>query len=71
MTKIISSWAPVNENDTSRYVAFVCDQIKCSADQEILYDDKPTMCALVQAMAQLECGVVIPLADIEKAYDIA
>ena len=49
----------------------MCGQIKCSADQEIHYGDKPTMCALVQAMAQVECGVVIPSADIEKAYDIA
>lgn len=71
VAKIITSWAPANENDTSRYVAFVCEQVKCSADQEILFDDKPTMCALVQAMAQVESGIVLPLADIEKAYDIA
>ena len=70
VAKIITSWAPANENDTSKYVAFVCDHMKCTADQEIFYDDKPTMCALVQAMAQYECGVVIPLADIGKAYDI-
>ena len=71
VAKIISSWAPANENDTSKYIAFVCGHIKCAANQEILYSDKPTMCALVQAMAQVECGVVIPSADIEKAYDIA
>lgn len=71
VAKIITSWAPANENDTNKYIAFVCGHMKCSADQEIHYGDKPTMCALVQAMAQVECGVVIPSADIEKAYDIA
>lgn len=40
-------------------------------DRIILYEDKPTMCALVQAMAQMECGIVIPPADIEKGYDLA
>lgn len=44
--------------------------MKCSDDMIILYDDKTTMCALVQAMAQFECGVVIPLADIEKGYNM-
>lgn len=69
--QIIRSWAPANENATEKYVDFVCQKMKCSEDQIILYDDKPTMCALVQAMAQVECGIVIPPADIEKAYDIA
>lgn len=71
ITQIIASWAPAKENDTRKYVAFVCEKMKCSADRKILYDDKPTMCALVQAMAQMECGVVIPPADIEKGYDMA
>lgn len=71
VAQIIASWAPANENNTRKYVAFVCEKMKCSEDRKILYDDKPTMCALVQAMAQMECGVVIPSADIEKGYDIA
>ena len=69
--QIIRSWAPANENATEKYVDFVCKKMKCSEDLIILYDDKPTMCALVQAIAQMECGVVIPLADIEKGYDMA
>lgn len=69
--QIIRSWAPANENDTEKYVDFVCQKMKCKDDLIILYDDKPTMCALVQAMAQMECGVVIPPADIEKGYDMA
>lgn len=70
VAQIIASWAPASENATEKYVQFVCEKMRYSDDHEILFDDKPTMCALVQAMAQYECGVVIPLADIGKAYDI-
>lgn len=69
--QIIRAWAPANENATEKYVDFVCKKLKCADDMIILYDDKPTMCALVQAMAQMECGVVLPLAEIEKGYDMA
>lgn len=69
--QIIQSWAPTNENATDKYIDFVCKKMECAADRQILYEDKPTMCALVQAMAQMESGVVIPLADIEKGYNIA
>lgn len=69
--QIINSWAPANENATGKYIDFVCKKMGCVAIRNILFEDKPTMCALVQAMAQMECGVVIPLADIEKGYDLA
>lgn len=69
--QIIHSWAPANENATDKYIDFVCKEIECAADRKILFEDKPTMCLLVQAMAKMECGVVIPLADIEKGYDLA
>lgn len=68
---IVSSWAPANENDTAKYIDFVAKKIKYAADEPILYEDRETMCALVQAMAQYECGVVLPLADVMKGYDIA
>ena len=71
ISQIITSWAPNNENDTRKYISFVCRKMQCSDDRIILFEDKLTMCALVQAMAQMECGVVIPLADIEKGYDLA
>ena len=56
VAQIISSWAPSNENATSKYIEFGCKKMGC---------------ALVQAMAQMECGVLIPLADIEKGYNLA
>lgn len=71
ISQVISSWAPSNENDTSRYIDFVSKKAKCAADAVILFEDKATMCAIVQAMAQYECGDVLNPAVIEKSYDMA
>lgn len=71
ISKIVSSWAPSSENDTTRYIDFVANLVKCAADAEILFEDKPTMCAIVQAMAQFECGESIKPAIIERAYNMA
>lgn len=67
---IIRSWAPAHENDTERYVQFVSRETGIDPDDTILYEDKPTMCALVRAMAHMEVGQSLPLADFEKAYDL-
>lgn len=69
--QIITSWAPANENDTERYIQFVSHETGINPDETILYEDKPTMCALVRAMARMEVGKSLPLADFEKAYDLA
>ena len=71
ISKIVTSWAPSNENDTARYIDFVCMKVKCASDAEILFEDKPTMCAIVQAMAQYECGEVLKPAIIERSYNMA
>lgn len=68
---IIQSWAPAHENDTLNYIELVSRETGINPDETILYEDKPTMCALVRAMARVEVGRSIPLADIEKAYDLA
>lgn len=69
--QIITSWAPAHENDTERYVQQVVQFTGINPDETILFEDKPTMCALVQAMARVEVGQSLPLADIEKGYDLA
>lgn len=71
ISQVISSWAPSSENDTTKYIEFVARKAKCAAKTEILFEDKATMCAIVQAMAQFECGEVLKPAVIEKAYDMA
>lgn len=68
---IVYSWAPSSENNTEKYIDFVCKRMKCSDTDAILFEDKDTMCALVQAMGQYECGVLLPLDDIVKGYNMA
>lgn len=68
---IIRSWAPAHENDTLSYIEFVSRETGIAPDEEILFEDKLTMCALVRAMAHVEVGKSLPLADLEKAYDLA
>lgn len=69
--QIITSWAPANENDTERYVQVVSRETGINPDDQVVYEDKPTMCAIVRAMAHVEVGQTLPLADFEKAYDLA
>jgi hypothetical protein len=54
-----------------RYIELVSRETGINPDETILYEDKPTMCALVRAMAHVEVGKSLPLADFEKAYDLA
>lgn len=69
--KIIESWAPSSENNTLEYIAVVCDRMHITSDTQVDYGDRDTMCALVQAMAYVEVGEVIPLQTIIDAYKIA
>lgn len=69
--KIIKSWAPSIENNTTTYIKAVCKTMNLDADQTIRYEDEDTMCLLVQAMAKVECGVLLPLNQIHKGYKLA
>lgn len=68
---IIRSWAPAHENDTLSYIQLVSRETGIDPDAPFLFEDKPTMCALVRAMAHVEVGQTLPLSDFEKAYDLA
>lgn len=69
--KIISSWAPANENATEKYIAFVAKDMKIDPDEPILYEDVITMASLVDAMIMMECGQRINRKDIIDAYKMA
>lgn len=68
---IVSRWAPSSENNTKAYIDKVCQSMKIDPQTPILYEDKKTMCALVAAMAKVECGQPIDNAKIDKGYDMA
>lgn len=69
--KIVTAWAPSQENNTERYIQLVCKFGRLDADVEIRYEDLVTMCILVQAMCMVEVGEFIPLQVIEDAYKSA
>lgn len=71
IAQIVSSWAPSSENNTLKYIDYVSAQIGIRPDAEITYADKDTMCRLVAAMAQYECGQPIDYDTIAAAYDMA
>ena len=71
ITSIVSTWAPASENDTIKYIDRVAKMTKLSPTDPIDYYDRETMCRLVAAMAQVECGQPIDEAKIFKAYDMA
>lgn len=68
---IVSKWAPASENNTAKYIEFVCKQTGLHQFQSLSFSDRKTMIAIVTAMAEVECGRKIDINLIESAYDLA
>lgn len=68
VASIISRWAPSSENNTDAYIRHVCELSGLSPFQELRFEDKDTMVALVGAMIRVECGKPVALSDIQKGY---
>lgn len=69
--KIISRWAPHNENNTRSYINRVARGMNINPDTPLLYEDKNRMCALVYEMVYVENGQHIQMSEIVAAYRIA
>ena len=57
---IIRRWAPPSENDTERYINFVCAETMIHRIEKIRNEtehDYWTIIIILQAMAQMECGM--------------
>lgn len=70
IAKIITRWAPNNENNTTEYIREVCKRSGIDADQKLKYSDKNIMCRIVQAMCWVECGCEVSFGRIENAYSL-
>lgn len=68
---IVERWAPRNENETEKYIQFVCKDTDLMPDATIQYANEKTMCKLVGAMAFVECGQRIEEDEIIKGYSLA
>lgn len=69
--KIISRWAPHNENNTRSYINQVAKGMNINPDTPLIYEDKNRMCALVYEMIYVENGQHIQMSEIVAAYRIA
>lgn len=67
---IIKRWAPENENDTQNYINVVCKHTGLHPMERIFFEDRKKMCAIVRAMAFVECGQWIDEKVIFSAYDL-
>lgn len=54
--KIITRWAPPNENDTENYINVVSTRAKINPDTKLAYNDITRMVDMVKAMAYVETG---------------
>lgn len=68
--KIISAWAPANENNTASYVQMVAKLSGIAPEQTIRFEDKDTMVGIVAAMISVECGRSVDNDIISKAYEM-
>lgn len=69
--KIVHSWSPDGSSIESIYMSSVSKWSAIALDDTIRYDDRVTMCKIVQGMAKVETGRTIGLNIIEEAYDMA
>lgn len=68
--KMISRWAPKNENNTQAYIERVCKLTGIPARQQISFSERNKMVAIVDAMVRVECGQAVSKELIESAYDL-
>lgn len=69
--KIISRWAPRNENDTAAYIKAVAKRTKLATDLPLRITDKKELCSLVSAMIEVECGRSVDIDTIRIGYILA
>lgn len=69
--KIVSRWAPANENDTEKYIAFVEAKTGIKRHERLKWTDKNKLCRIVHAMCIMENGQEIQFGRIEYGYGLA
>ena len=68
--KIISRWAPANENHTDSYIAHVSQRTRIPATEIINRDDRDKLIEIAYAMAISENGQAPDRKDIETGWDM-
>ena len=71
MRKIITRWAPSNENNTQAYIDTVAKRSNIGPDEVISWDNTCQMIALLLAMCYVENGREISLDDAVDGWMLA
>lgn len=69
--KVISTWAPSSENNTTRYIDTVCSLSNIAPEEILDYANADQMFRLVDAMVFVECGQHISEQHIRDGYRMA
>ena len=68
--KIISHWAPPNENDTKAYIAFVEYFSDVPRNQKLTATDGANYILIVSAMSCMENGKNAELSEIQAGFNL-
>lgn len=66
--KMISRWAPENENNTKAYYTYVANKVGTSPDDVVDTGNKELMCNIAAAMSEIENGVKPVKSDIQAGW---
>lgn len=68
LRKMISRWAPPNENNTCGYIDRVAEWAGVSPDGRITATYRDVMVPVVAAMSQIENGVPARISDVQQGW---
>lgn len=68
--KIISRWAPKNENHTENYIKVVSERSGITADEPIFADNREMMIRIVAAMSFVENGREAVMSDVIRGWEL-
>ena len=68
--KIITHWAPANENHTEAYIATVADRAGISPDDPIYPENREIMIRIVAAISYVENGIEADMAEVIKGWEL-
>lgn len=71
LSHLINVWAPSTENNTQRYIDFMCAQLSLPHDYQLKNLTKYQWVALASAMIRYENGKSVDEADIVTGLDMA
>lgn len=71
LDKLIARWAPPHENNTAAYLRHVAMAAGITTHEQIYPIKKTQFCAIIAAMACVECGCSLDNNDIYTAYALA